>query len=168
MLGYSPDEVEPSLRTWKSLVHPEDWPKLSDVLNGHLEGRLPLFEVGCRTRCKSGEWKWILAQGKIMGHDADGNPLRMTGTTLDITERKLAHKRGKACGPNFSRRKRWKPSGPLPVALRTTSITCSRLLSVIQNCCFRKKEDDPEYADLLKIFQAAKKRRGTGSENAHI
>src|SRR5208337_4382046 len=37
-----------------------------------------------------GEWKWILGRGKIVSHDADGKPLRMTGTTLDVTDRKSA------------------------------------------------------------------------------
>jgi PAS domain S-box-containing protein len=90
MLGYKPDEVEADLRTWKRLVHPEDWPKVSEVLNDYLEGRFPLFRVEYRIRCKSGEWKWILGRGKIVAYDTDGKPLRMTGTTRDVTVRKKA------------------------------------------------------------------------------
>ena len=88
ILGYSRDEVETNLRFWKGLVHPEDWPKVSEVLNEHLQGRLPFFEAEYRLRSKSGEWKWILARGRVVEHDTDGKPLRMTGTTLDINERK--------------------------------------------------------------------------------
>jgi PAS domain S-box-containing protein len=88
MLGYSPGEVETNLRTWKSLVHPEDWPRVSEVLNSHLEGRVSFIELEYRVRCKSGNWKWILSRGKIVAYDTDGTPLRITGTTLDITERK--------------------------------------------------------------------------------
>ncbi len=88
MLGYALHEVQHDFRTWKSLIHPEDWPRVSEALKAHFEGRLPSLEVECRFRCKSGEWKWILSQGKIVAYDADGAPLRITGTTLDITERK--------------------------------------------------------------------------------
>jgi two-component system cell cycle sensor histidine kinase/response regulator CckA len=88
MLGYSPGEVETNLRTWKSLVHPEDWPRVSEVLNSHLEGRVSFIELEYRVRCKSGDWKWILSRGKIVAYDTDGTPLRITGTTLDITDRK--------------------------------------------------------------------------------
>ena len=88
MLGYLPGEVQTNLRTWKSLVHPEDWPRVSAVLNGHLEGRVSFIELEYRLRCKSGEWKWILSRGKIVACDTDGTPLRITGTSLDISERK--------------------------------------------------------------------------------
>lgn len=88
MLGYLPGEVQTNLRTWKSLVHPEDWPRVSEVLNSHLQGRVSFIELEYRLRCKSGEWKWILSRGKIVAYDTDGTPLRVTGTSLDITERK--------------------------------------------------------------------------------
>ncbi len=92
MLGYSGEDVRPDLHFWKSLVHPEDWAEVSERLNAHLEGRLPLVETEHRLRCKSGEWKWILARGKVAERDKGGKPLRMAGTTLDIDERKRTEK----------------------------------------------------------------------------
>ncbi len=90
MLGYSTDEVKPNFRFWKSLIHPDDWPKVSQALDDHLEGRLPFYEAEYRIRSKSGEWKWILARGQVGEWDANGKPLRLIGTTLDIDERKRA------------------------------------------------------------------------------
>ena len=58
----------------KFLVHPEDWPRVSEALNDHLEGRLPLYEAEYRASAKSGEWKWILARGKVGEWDAKGKP----------------------------------------------------------------------------------------------
>ena len=63
---------------------------MSRALNDHLEGRLPVYEAEYRIRNKSGEWKWVLARGKVGEWDANGKPLRMIGTTLDIDERKRA------------------------------------------------------------------------------
>jgi len=37
---------------------------------------------------KNGNWVWILDRGKVSKWDENGNPIRMTGTHLDITERK--------------------------------------------------------------------------------
>ncbi len=34
--------------------------------------------------------QWILARGKIVEWDEQGNPARMVGTSLDITDRKRA------------------------------------------------------------------------------
>ncbi len=90
MLGYKPDELDPHVRTWKRAVHPDDWETISEVLNGHLSGRLPCFEAEYRIQTKSGEWKWVQARGKVAEYDKDGKPQRITGTMLDITERKKA------------------------------------------------------------------------------
>jgi two-component system cell cycle sensor histidine kinase/response regulator CckA len=88
MLGYVRNEISPDVKQWKKLVHPEDWPHVSDVLNRHLQGTLPFLTIQCRNRTKSGDWIWISARGKIVERDEDGKPLRMTGTVLDITESK--------------------------------------------------------------------------------
>ena len=90
MLGYSAGEVKPNFLFWKTLIHPDDWPKVSRALDDHLEGRLPFYETEYRIRSKSGEWKWMLARGRVGEWDANGKPLRLIGTTLDIDERKRA------------------------------------------------------------------------------
>ena len=89
-VGYEPNEVEPDLKNWKKLVHPDDWPGVSETLNLHLEGKLPKFEIQYRSRNKSGAWQWLQAQGKVTEFDSDGKPIRMTGVVADVTERKKA------------------------------------------------------------------------------
>ncbi|MEG4344485.1 PAS domain-containing protein [Microcoleus sp. A003_D6] len=90
MLGYEVEEVENSFQSWEKLVHPEDFPLAVAALNAHLEGKNPTYEVEFRMLTKSGEWKWILAQAKVVEREASGNPLRMTGTHIDISDRKQA------------------------------------------------------------------------------
>jgi PAS domain S-box-containing protein len=90
MLGYRPDEVQPHLRAWEKLVHPEDLPAVMAVLNAHLDRKTPLFETEYRLRHKSGEWVWVLDRGKVIARDAEGQPMRACGTHLDITARKQA------------------------------------------------------------------------------
>jgi PAS domain S-box-containing protein len=88
MLGYEVEEVENSFASWEQLVHPEDLRPAKAALNAHLEGKEPTYEKEFRMLTKSGEWKWILTQAKVMERDASGNPLRMTGTHIDISDRK--------------------------------------------------------------------------------
>ena len=88
MLGYEVEEVKNSFASWEQLVHPEDLPPAKAALNAHLEGKEPTYEKEFRMLTKSGEWKWILTQAKVMERDASGNPLRMTGTHIDISDRK--------------------------------------------------------------------------------
>ena len=88
MLGYRREEIEPHLRAWEALVHPEDMPSVRKVLEPHLAGRVPFYETEHRMRHKSGEWIWVLDRGQVISRDAAGKPLRAAGTHLDITERK--------------------------------------------------------------------------------
>jgi PAS domain S-box-containing protein len=90
MLGYEVDEIENSYQSWVRRLHPEDAPGVMEALNACVAGELPIYEVEFRMRSKSGEWKWIVARGKVTERDAAGAPVRMTGTHRDITERKKA------------------------------------------------------------------------------
>jgi len=88
VLGFNPSEVEPSVRFWDSLVHPEDMPRIMEALNAHYQGKTEVYECEVRLRTKSGEYRWILDRGKVVARDKDGKPLRMVGVNVDITERK--------------------------------------------------------------------------------
>jgi two-component system cell cycle sensor histidine kinase/response regulator CckA len=90
MLGYDLEEIEPHVRSWERLVHPDDMPKVREVLDAHLEGKTAFYEVENRLRHKSGTWVWVLDKGKVITRDADGKALRAAGTHLDITYRKQA------------------------------------------------------------------------------
>jgi PAS domain S-box-containing protein len=90
ILGYRLDEIEPHLRSWEKLVHPDDMARVEKILNEHLEGQTPFYVAEYRLRHKSGEWIWVLDSGRVIERDIEGRPLRACGTHLDITERKQA------------------------------------------------------------------------------
>lgn len=89
--GYTLDEIMPvSIETWKKFAHPDDVIIATEKLNKHFAGELDYFEIETRMKHKNGEWVWILDRGKVHTWTADGKPLMMSGTHLDITERKKA------------------------------------------------------------------------------
>jgi PAS domain S-box-containing protein len=90
ILGYETNEIEPNLKNWKKMVHPEDWPTVAENLNFHMEGKLPTFDVEYRSQNKSGDWQWVQAQGNVIAVDAEGKPTRMAGVLADITVRRRA------------------------------------------------------------------------------
>ncbi len=99
LLGYLPEEVAPSTAFFFGLVHPEDVAHVTDVLQAHVDGRIPVKEVEVRLRQKSGDYRWYLDRGKVVAREQDGRPLRMVGTITDITERKQADReRAEALG----------------------------------------------------------------------
>ena len=90
MLGYSMDEIGQMPRLWVTLVHPDDKARVHEKTRAVREGRMPSYEAEYRLRAKSGEWRWVLDRGKVVETDNVGKAVRMTGTHLDITDRKRA------------------------------------------------------------------------------
>jgi hypothetical protein len=90
MLGYMPDEFPASFENWADLLHPEDKEETKTIIEEHIKDKKSSFKTEFRLKTKSGKWKWILGRGKVMEWDKDGNPARMLGTHMDISDRKKA------------------------------------------------------------------------------
>ena len=88
MLGYHLDELEPHLRTWERLVHPDDMAPVMAEVAAHLRGETPTYSSEHRLRTKSGAWCWVFDSGRVVERDANGAPLRAAGIHLDISARK--------------------------------------------------------------------------------
>lgn len=89
MLGYEGDEFPHTFATWQSLIHPDDFPWVMQIVMDYLaDYHHQTYQFDYRLRTRSGEWKWITSYGKVVEWNADGKPLRMTGTHKDISERK--------------------------------------------------------------------------------
>jgi PAS domain S-box-containing protein len=90
MLGYTFEEIRQTPQQWTDFIHPDDrdsaWRSINDVL----EGRTKSHKAEYRMLCKDGSIKWILDQANVIQKDADGKPIRMSGTHTDITERHQA------------------------------------------------------------------------------
>lgn len=90
MLGYALDELAPvHFEFWESNLHPEDKDVATAMLQAHLEGERDYYDVEFRLLHKQGEWVWINARGKITERDDAGQPLRMSGTHIDISDKKV-------------------------------------------------------------------------------
>ncbi len=90
LLGYEPDEVPQRVEFFFTVLHPDDTPRVTKVLNDHLNGLTPVKQDEVRLRIRSGEYRWFFDRGQVVSRDASGTPLRMVGTISDITERKRA------------------------------------------------------------------------------
>ncbi len=88
MLGYTAQEITPDYSGWEQRVHPEDLPRVLKNLDAHLAGVSPCYEVEHRLLTKAGDWRWVLARGKVLERDLAGKPLRAAGTHMDITRQK--------------------------------------------------------------------------------
>ncbi len=89
IMGYTLKELEPiDYHTWKGNVHTDDLLIAQNRLEKHFAGKLDYYDVEFRQPHKNGDWVWVNARGKVVEWTEDGKPLQMSGTHLDITERK--------------------------------------------------------------------------------
>ena len=89
IIGYTIEELELlNAETVKEKIHPDDFQSATLALEQHFRKEKETYECEMRMRHKLGGWVWVLAIGKVMEWNADGKPLRMTGTHLDISGRK--------------------------------------------------------------------------------
>ncbi|MFP3913079.1 MAG: PAS domain-containing protein [Desulfobacteraceae bacterium] len=91
MLGYTLAELQPvSIRTWMDLCHPKDLEEARQLLEDHFAGKHAYYECEFRMRHKEGHWVWMEDKGKVVKWTDEEAPLLMTGTHVDVTERKKA------------------------------------------------------------------------------
>ncbi len=88
MLGYTLKDVEFTVNQWEDFLHPDDREWAWQSIQAHLQGLTPMHRAEYRMMTKDGHYRWILDQARVVQRDADGRPLRMSGTHTDITERK--------------------------------------------------------------------------------
>ncbi len=69
-------------------IHPEDRPRVLQVLNDHLAGRTEEYRIEYRIREEDGSWSWYLDRGRVVERDERNMPVRMTGTHQNITRQK--------------------------------------------------------------------------------
>ncbi len=88
LIGYTPGELAQSYEEFRARLHPDDVAQHQAAMTNCLEGHSPDFAVDLRLRCKDGSWKWLISKGRVVSRDAQGKPLRMIGTHIDISARK--------------------------------------------------------------------------------
>ncbi|MBN3879858.1 MULTISPECIES: PAS domain S-box protein [unclassified Nostoc] len=90
ILGYSLPEAEATGNWWCELVHPEDLPSVQEAILALVNS--DRYAAEYRIRHKNNQYIYVLDQGIVVQRDADGNPLRLVGSTTDISKRKQAEK----------------------------------------------------------------------------
>ncbi|MYM67871.1 EAL domain-containing protein [Pseudoduganella sp. FT55W] len=90
MLGYTRDELNSGAIDWRTSVKDDDIPAIEAALSAHLADNSRSFEAEYRMRHRAGHWIWVQSRGRVVERAADGKPMRMLGTRMDISARKLA------------------------------------------------------------------------------
>ena len=91
MFGYADHELPNSPDSWQNLIFPEDLAKVLVCFDRHVQsrGKIPFYNE-VRYRHRDGSTVWVICTGQTIEWDTEGNPVRMIGCHIDISDRKRA------------------------------------------------------------------------------
>ncbi|SNT37515.1 PAS domain S-box-containing protein/diguanylate cyclase (GGDEF) domain-containing protein [Noviherbaspirillum humi] len=88
ILGWEEKGPGPERISWRTLIHPDDFPNVDAAFRSCIKGDSPAYECEFRIKAADGQWKWVAGRGVVVEWNQRGNPTAMTGTISDITVRK--------------------------------------------------------------------------------
>ena len=120
--GLPPGSFGGSHEAWLERVHPEDRRRAEqDVYRAFVDGE---FSSGWRTIWPNGAVHWLQAQGRVFFDEA-GQPLRLVGVNIDVTERKHAEEDLRASERRLEIALDAAKLGSWHMDFRTGELTCS-------------------------------------------
>ena len=133
MLGYTINELEDNVSTWKNLLHADDKERSLGVLQQYFDGKLAEYKVEFRMKHKNGAYVNILARGQSL-RDNKGQLYRMIGTHIDITERKKVEEALQKNEYILSEAQRIGHMGSWEINFETRNLSWSAEMYKIYNC----------------------------------
>jgi PAS domain S-box-containing protein len=88
LFGYGTDELDENALTWFNLIHPEDRRLAMDATVAIIDRLTDDYECLLRMCHKAGSIIWTQVRGTAV-RDAGGRAVKLIGTTVDVTARKL-------------------------------------------------------------------------------
>ncbi len=85
-LGYPPQACEANYVNFSAAVHPDDRERVNQAVQSAVRGEVDAYDIEHRIIRPDGN-EHILHQRGLLERDLQGNPLRLLGTSQDITER---------------------------------------------------------------------------------
>jgi PAS domain S-box-containing protein len=89
LIGRAGEPASDRLDELQAAFPPETRRQLEHMIDEIVAGRRTTYDLTLRTRLPDGRTIWLAGYGKVVG-GKDGEPMRIVGTTRDVTELKLA------------------------------------------------------------------------------
>jgi diguanylate cyclase (GGDEF)-like protein/PAS domain S-box-containing protein len=79
-----------NIDAFRTYIHPEDFSALYTCFHAHINNEADFFEASYRAKDTHDEWVWLLQRGKVVERNAQGTPVRISGTLRNISHLKVA------------------------------------------------------------------------------
>src|SRR5690606_11869602 len=100
LFGYEPFAIKPTFGFIRRRLHPEDVPRGQQEFKDRLHER-QAYDMGFRVIWPNGDVHWLQSRGRFV-FDETGQPVRMSGVTLDIDRLKQAERAAKEAHEKLS------------------------------------------------------------------
>lgn len=141
-----------NLEAWMNLLQEDERTLAQEQMAEHLAGKRPGYDAEHRVPLADGSTRWLLARGRIMDRNAEGEPRRVVGSVRDITaakalEQQLERARTEAEQANqtksqFLAHMSHEIRTPLNVMLGVTDLMLHGRLSAEQRECLNSIRDN--------------------------
>jgi diguanylate cyclase (GGDEF)-like protein/PAS domain S-box-containing protein len=88
MLNYDVSELENTVFTWESIIHPEDFNRVMKHFDNYTNHKSETYKIQYRCRTKDDKYVWIEDRGRVVEWNSDGTVGRMIGAHRDIDAEK--------------------------------------------------------------------------------
>lgn len=86
-LGYTPEDFTSGRILFADVIHPEDLPRISAEVAGHIAAGLTICNIEYRARTADGRWVWMV-EHSLIERDSAGQVTHLAGYTVDDTARR--------------------------------------------------------------------------------
>jgi signal transduction histidine kinase/CheY-like chemotaxis protein len=150
-------EREEDLGWFVDRVHPDDRSRVAEAMR--VASGTARSEHTCefRIQMSTGECRWILSRGAVVERDADGRPVRLVGTQMDVTEQRRAIHVKEELEAQLRQAQKMEPVGRLASGI---AHDFNNLLSVIlsyASLALDSARDSELREDLYEICRAAER-----------
>lgn len=91
VFGYSAEDMEPVGAWWEHHIHPDDRERAVKSIRSAVASGAQSWSAEYRWRRKDGTYATVLDRGHVLRDEA-GNPIRMVGSTMDVTKARREEK----------------------------------------------------------------------------
>lgn len=153
MFGYGDHELPNHPESWQNLIFPEDLIAVQEAFAEHVQshGEIPYCRE-VRYRHKDGSTVWVICSGQVVEWDEAGNPLRMIGCHIDVTEKKQLE-------AQFYQTQRLESLGQLTTGIaHDLNNVLTPILTITQLLRMRPQGLDARAQERLKLLEKSAKR----------
>lgn len=90
IFGYEEDYFKDfDFREYPNIMYEHDVLESKDIINNIINKKLVKYHHKVRLKHKKGSWVWVFVKGEVTKWDADGNPILISGSFVNINKQKI-------------------------------------------------------------------------------